>query len=213
MYWNKFTREIVHKQNFVDPNMLVLLVGKSGSGKTTLEKELVNNFGFKSVKSYTTRPKRVANEENHQFVTKEEFDTLENKVAYTCFNGYEYCATKEQLDNATIYVIDPDGIEYLRQNYSRNFFIVYIDTDSKVCENRMRKRGDDYNVVKSRVFNDEIEFENFANVADVVINGNKGTQYVLEDFLNAYVLARLNNRINKLEKEVREWKKLNQRLP
>ena len=213
MYWNKFTREIVHKQNFVDPNMLVLLVGKSGSGKTTLEKELVNNFGFKSVKSYTTRPKRVANEENHQFVTKEEFDTLENKVAYTCFNGYEYCATKEQLDNATIYVIDPDGIEYLRQNYSRNFFVVYIDTDSKVCENRMHKRGDDYNVVKSRVFNDEIEFENFTNVADVVINGNNGTQYVLEDFLNAYVLARLNNRINKLEKEVREWKKLNQRLP
>ena len=213
MYWNKFTREIVHKQNFVDPNMLVLLVGKSGSGKTTLEKELVNNFGFKSVKSYTTRPKRVANEENHQFVTKEEFDAIENKVAYTCFNGYEYCATKEQLDNATIYVIDPDGIEYLRQNYSRNFFVVYIDTDSKVCENRMHKRGDDYNVVKSRVFNDEIEFENFTNVADVVINGNNGTQYVLEDFLNAYVLARLNNRINKLEKEVREWKKLNQRLP
>lgn len=213
MYWNKFTREIVHKQNFVDPNMLVLLVGKSGSGKTTLEKVLVNNFGFKSVKSYTTRPKRVANEENHQFVTKEEFDALENKVAYTCFNGYEYCATKEQLDNATIYVIDPDGIEYLRQNYSRNFFIVYIDTDSKVCENRMRKRGDDYNVLKSRVFNDEIEFENFTNVADAVINGNNGTQYVLEDFLNAYVLARLNNRINELEKEVREWKKLNQRLP
>lgn len=213
MYWNKFTREIVHKQNFVDPNMLVLLVGKSGSGKTTLEKELVNNFGFKSVKSYTTRPKRVANEENHQFVTKEEFDALENKVAYTCFNGYEYCATEEQLDNATIYVIDPDGIEYLRQNYSRNFFIVYIDTDSKVCENRMHERGDDYNVVKSRIFNDEIEFENFANVADVIINGNKGTQYVLEDFLNAYVLARLNNRINKLEKEVREWKKSNQRLP
>ena len=213
MYWNKFTREIVHKQNIVDPNMLVLLVGKSGSGKTTLEKELVNNFGFKSVKSYTTRPKRVANEENHQFVTKEEFDALENKVAYTCFNGYEYCATKEQLDNATIYVIDPDGIEYLRQNYSRNFFVVYIDTDNKICENRMHKRGDDYNVVKSRVFNDEIEFENFTNVADVVINGNNGTQYVLEDFLNAYVLARLNNRINKLEKEVREWKKLNQRLP
>lgn len=213
MYWNKFTKEIVSKQDIVDPNMLVLLVGKSGSGKTTLEKELVNNFGFKSVKSYTTRPKRVANEENHQFVTKEEFDALENKVAYTCFNGYEYCATKEQLDNATIYVIDPDGIEYLRQNYSRNFFIVYIDTDSKVCENRMRKRGDDYNVLKSRVFNDEIEFENFTNVADAVINGNNGTQYVLEDFLNAYVLARLNNRINELEKEVREWKKLNQRLP
>ena len=213
MYWNKFTREIVHKQNFVDPNMLVLLVGKSGSGKTTLEKELVNNFGFKSVKSYTTRPKRVTNEENHQFVTKEEFDALENKVAYTCFNGYEYCATKEQLDNATIYVIEPDGIEYLRQNYSRNFFIVYIDTDNNVCENRMHKRGDDYNVVKSRIFNDEIEFENFANIADVVINGNKGTQYVLEDFLNAYVLARLNNRINKLENEVRKWKKLNQRLP
>ena len=80
MYWNKFTREIVHKQNVIDPNMLVLLVGKSGSGKTTLEKELVNNFGFKSVKSYTTRPKRVANEENHQFVTKKNSTLLKIKL-------------------------------------------------------------------------------------------------------------------------------------
>lgn len=213
MYWNKFTKSVTQKQNFIDPNMLVLLVGKSGSGKTTLEKRLVDNFGFKSVKSYTTRPKRVANEENHQFITNEEFDALKNKVAYTRFNGYEYCATKEQLDNATLYVIDPDGIKYLRQNYSRNFFVVYIDADRNICEARMRERGDDYNVVKSRSYNDEIEFENFANIADVVINGNKEAQYVLEDFLNAYALARLNNRINELEREVREWKKLNQRLP
>lgn len=213
MYWNKFVQKITKKENLVDPNMLVLLVGKSGSGKTTLEQILTSEYGFDNVKSYTTRPKRVAREDNHQFVTKEEFDALENKVAYTRFNGYEYCATKEQLDNATIYVIDPDGIKYLRQNYSRNFFIVYLNVTKQSCWERMINRGEDYNIAKARIDNDESSFAGFENEADVVINGDNNILNVLNDFINAYAFARLNNRINELEKEVREWKKLNRRLP
>ena len=52
---------------------IYLIVGKSGSGKTTLVNEL-RKYGYTSVESYTTRPKRFKNETGHTFITEEEFD-------------------------------------------------------------------------------------------------------------------------------------------
>ena len=207
--WN----EILRMKNLIDPNILVLLVGRSGSGKTTLEKMLVE-IGFKSVKSYTTRPKRTEDEDNHTFVSKEEFDALENKIAYTNFNGYEYCATKEQLDNATVYVIDPAGVEYLKQSgYDRELFIVYLETWGSTCMARMLDRGDDYDKAKQRIANDEREFALFGDKADVKINANKDSASVHDKFLDIYGMMRLCRKIDELESEVEIWKNLSQRLP
>lgn len=207
--WN----EILRMKNLIDPNILVLLVGRSGSGKTTLEKMLVE-IGFKSVKSYTTRPKRTEDEDNHTFVSKEEFDALENKIAYTNFNGYEYCATKEQLDNATVYVIDPAGVEYLKQSgYDRELFIVYLETWGSTCMARMLDRGDDYDKAKQRIANDEREFALFGDKADVKINANKDSASVHDKFLDIYGMMRLCRRIDELESGVEIWKNLSQRLP
>lgn len=207
--WNEISR----MKNLIDPNILVLLVGRSGSGKTTLEKMLVE-IGFKSVKSYTTRPKRTEDEDNHTFVSKEEFDALENKIAYTNFNGYEYCATKEQLDNATVYVIDPAGVEYLKQSgYDRELFIVYLETWGSTCMAHMLDRGDDYDKAKQRIANDEREFALFGDKADVKINANKDYMMVFDKFLDIYGMMRLCRRIDELESEVEKWKNLAQRLP
>lgn len=207
--WN----EVLRMRNLIDPNILVLLVGKSGSGKTTLEKMLVE-VGFKSVKSYTTRPKRTKDEDNHTFVSKEEFDALENKIAYTNFNGYEYCATKEQLDEATVYVIDPAGVEYLKQSgYDRELFIIYLETRGSTCMARMLDRGDDYGKAKQRVANDEKEFALFGDKADVKLNANKDYMMVFDKFLDVYGMMRLCRRIDELESEVERWKNLSQRLP
>lgn len=207
--WN----EMLRIKNLIDPNILVLLVGKSGSGKTTLEKMLVE-IGFKSVKSYTTRPKRTEDEDSHTFVSKGEFDVLKNKVAYTNFNGYEYCATKEQLDNATVYVIDPAGVEYLKQSgYDRELFIVYLETWGSTCMARMLDRGDDYDKAKQRVANDEKEFALFESKADVKIDANKDCVSVYSKFLDIYGMMRLCCKIDELESEVEKWKSLAQRLP
>ena len=207
--WN----EMLRMKNLIDPNILVLLVGRSGSGKTTLEKMLVE-IGFKSVKSYTTRPKRTEDEDNHTFVSKEEFDALENKIAYTNFNGYEYCATKEQLDNATVYVIDPAGVEYLKQSgYDRELFIVYLETWGSTCMAHMLDRGDDYDKAKQRIANDEREFALFGDKADVKINANKDSASVHDKFLDIYGMMRLCRKIDELESEVEIWKNLSQRLP
>lgn len=198
----------------INHNLLVLLVGRSGSGKTELEKNLVNCAGFQGVKSYTTRPKRRLNEDSHIFVGKEEFDSLENKVAYTHFNGYEYCATKEQLDEAQIYVIDPDGVEYLKNCYNgKKFVIVYLDADSDTCWERMIGRGDDYYTIHSRLWNDNDVFAKFKEKADFTINANQSAEEVFQDFLNLYKLIYMNDLIDEMGKEVKLWKESSQRLP
>lgn len=142
---------------------IVLIVGESGSGKSTICDELTKSYGLKQVKSYTTRPRRSADEDGHTFVNDEEFDKLENMCAFTLFNGYRYCATSEQVDNADLYVIDPKGVEYFMNHYDGKKIpmVIYIDVDKKTRRERMRKRGDEQNKVDKRIKHDE---ESFGNV-------------------------------------------------
>lgn len=187
----------------IDPNILILIVGKSGSGKSTLQNILVRKYGFKDVQSYTTRPKRFDNETGHIFVTKEEFDALENKVAYTEFNGYEYCATKEQLDKSNIYIIDPKGIEILKQNYDGKFlFIVYLNADENTCRERMIFRGDDKEKVEERIEHDREAFRNVTY--DCNLDASCIMSNMLESFYNVYNYAKFNVRLCLLEDELEE---------
>ena len=109
---------------------LHLFVGPSASGKTTVANEL-EKLGYKQVKSYTTREPRSEEESGHIFVSKEEFDALENMIAYTEYDGNFYCSTKEQLDEANIYVVDVPGVQTLIENYTseRLINIWYFDAD------------------------------------------------------------------------------------
>lgn len=107
---------------------IILLCGKSGSGKTTIADFLEKYDDLKVLQSYTTRPKRTPTETGHTFISDEDFNYLINICAYGEFGGYRYCATKEQIDNSDIYVIDAQGIEFFRKNYhgSRKPIVVYI---------------------------------------------------------------------------------------
>lgn len=150
---------------------LHLFVGPSASGKTTVANALESlkgyfpmvdgSFGhvnlFKQVRSYTTRPPRYENEDGHVFITDEEFDKLTNIVAYTTYNGYKYCTTKEQLDEVNIYVVDVDGVHTLLENYTTNrpIQIWYFDASIITRINRMLDRHDSDNAIVSRLLNDE----------------------------------------------------------
>ena len=151
---------------------IVLIVGESGSGKSTICDELTKSYGLKQVKSYTTRPRRSANEDGHTFISNDEFSKLENVCAYTYFDNHHYCATKEQVDNADLYIIDPYGIRYFIDKYNGRKIpmVVYIHADNHIRRKRMEKRGDKRYKIQQRIVNDESSFANVDEYATYQYN-------------------------------------------
>ena len=141
---------------------IVLIVGESGSGKSTICDELTKRYGLKQVKSYTTRPRRSEDEDGHTFISDEEFKELEGICAYTYFDGYRYCATREQIDNSDLYIIDPRGIEYFIKEYNGRKIpmVVYIYADKRTRRKRMANRGGKEHKIRQRIAHDESAFAN-----------------------------------------------------
>lgn len=161
--------------NFSQLGYIVLLVGESGSGKTTVANFFENNCGMQQVKSYTTRPKRFPKEDNHTFVSESEFSKLRNLIAYTKFDGYEYCATAQQVDDSDLYVIDPAGVHYFYSKYTGDKipFVVYLSVPEEVRTERMLKRGDSMDSVQQRIQNDDESFKSAHKIAHLVVDGTK----------------------------------------
>lgn len=150
---------------------IYLVVAPSGAGKTLITETLEHDYGYKSIQSYTTRPKRSPDETGHTFVTDAEFDKLTDMVAYTEFCGNRYCATKEQVEANDLYVIDPKGVEYFKEKYNGNkgIKIIFIRSDLSARYERMCGRytnnGDDRmsaaDKALTRVANDAKEFYSY----------------------------------------------------
>ena len=159
---------------------IILLVGKSGTGKTTIAERCEELYGLRQIQSYTTRPRRTPDETGHIFASERMFHSLKDLVAYTKFNGYEYCATAQQVEENDIYVIDPKGVEYFREHYhgSKQPVIVYIIVskddfkDFSSRYERMKKRGNTIDEAIERVVFDNREFAGFEEKADYVF-GNE----------------------------------------
>lgn len=147
-------------------NPLFLFVGRSASGKTTIANMIEKQYEYNQLSSYTTRPKRFDEETGHVFITDDEFDRLQDIIAYTEYNKYRYCATKDQIDNSSIYVIDVPGVETLLQKYQsdRPIVVVYFDTNIRTRIDRMIDRHDSDMEIVSRLYNDEeFDWENKLN--------------------------------------------------
>ena len=167
---------------------LFLFVGPSGSGKTTAAEHMESTLGYKSVQSYTTRFPRYENETGHIFVSNEEFDKLQNLVAYTEYNGHRYCATSEQVDEADVYVIDVPGVKVFLDKYKTNrpIYVIYFEVDIHIRIERMINRHDHDAAIVSRIYKDT-EY-NWANkLSDIIYKHkiNTNTRNVYFHTINA----------------------------
>ena len=157
------------------------MVGESGSGKTTVSKKLEEE-GCNIIHSYTTRDKRTQNEWGHIFVNKfEKEKDAEDIIAYTYYNGNHYWAVKSQYQNKgkSIYVIDVDGINYLRKKVTdAAVLVIYLQADKITRFKRMALERGPINAYK-RIKNDLNDF----NIVpcDYKINANQGIKKVLKN--------------------------------
>lgn len=138
------------------PNAKVLLVGKSGSGKNTVQDYLVRKYGLKPLLSYTTREKRFPEENTHTFITLQEYEDFNpvDFIAYTFYNGNHYFATKKQFEEADIYIIDLDGVEYISKlnlELETPYVVIYLDVPEEIRRQRMEARNDDETAIEERL--------------------------------------------------------------
>ena len=159
---------VYRKDGGMEGKPIVLIVGESGSGKSTICNYLSETYGLKELKSYTTRPKRNENDTSHTFVSQTEFNTVaKDAVAYTRFDGYEYCASVQQVDESDLYVIDMDGVRTLLECYKgkRVPYVVYIKTDGLDRVENMIRRGDNWSDAMRRVEHDKAAFKDVNDYA------------------------------------------------
>ena len=144
-------------------HVLLCVMAESSAGKDTLVNKLCEITGYQQIISYTTRPRRTNEGDTHIFVTDQDYQEMFEAgqvAAYTEINGYKYWSTIDQLYLMDIYVIDPFGVETLKQLNLPNLKIitVYINVPEEIRKQRAKSRGDDMNVYRSRSLSERQQF-------------------------------------------------------
>lgn len=160
---------------------LICVLGETGSGKDTIVNEAINQslFDIKKVCSYADRPMRAGetNGVEHYFISTEEFDKLKEThkddiLAYTRiknpnqigYDGYQYMALSDELENSHIYIIDYNGLKFLKEKYSDKIDIVTVYIYASFFTRLKRakaKRSDFKTEFKKRVKAEKEQFKEF----------------------------------------------------
>ena len=124
-------------------NIKVLIVGRTATGKDRLANELKGR-GMTLLKSYTTRPKRSADEDTHTFITNEEYEKMDKDTiaAYTEINGNKYFATKDDVLNCDVYIIDVNGLRQISESMPDTpIIVVHMTANEEERKKRFIKRS------------------------------------------------------------------------
>lgn len=142
---------------------IILLVGESNSGKDSIA-YLLEKDGYTILKSYTTRRKRNEEGNTHRFIRPEDVKLYqEDIIAYTKIGQYEYFSTKQQLVESDIYIIDPNGVDYMKEKAKDiKFITIYINVSNAERLNRaINIRKDDIEEVEKRFSAEKKQFDDF----------------------------------------------------
>lgn len=186
---------------------IITVAGRTAAGKSLIAKKLADKLGLKVLQSYTTRqprPDEIADPEHsdHIFISDEEFDKLTDIAAETEINGVRYCTTMEKLNECDFYVIDPEGINYLKDKHGSDFRIVqfYIYTDEEIRKERFKKRGknavdfDNRNTAEDEQFKAYEDYHKY----DIIIYNNRTIDEAVE-MMSAYVSIVMEDRLKEIE--------------
>lgn len=160
--------------------MLLLLVGRIGVGKTAIANELVNNFGYKKVVTYTTRPKRKGEVDGKDYIFVSETSFFAGKndnqfletTSYKVANGETwYYGTPKYFDDSDkkVLIVNPTGLKAIKKAFPHSL-VIEVQADKATVLERLQKRGDDFEEVHRRMKQDDIDFCNIDVLTDRTIS-------------------------------------------
>ncbi len=96
---------------------------------------------------------------------------MQNICAFVNYNEHRYCATSQQVDQADLYIIDPEGVEFFKKNYNgyKTVYVIGIKVPGFIAKHRMKKRGDSRQEIKKRMEKDKVHFASLPSVSDIVV--------------------------------------------
>ena len=172
--------------------MFVTISGISGAGKTTLINFALSNYNnFEYPRCITTREKRSNDSESRYiFATTDEFEKYISQgglLEYQVYRNNYYGTLRNSYDeiinkgNVTITDMGYNGITCLKRNLDTVLNIL-VDVDLDLVVDRMIRRGDSIESIKSRLKNISEERETLSKIADIVLPNNKDVKSMTQNF-------------------------------
>jgi len=147
--------------------MKLILVGKAASGKDYLKKK-IENKGFKSGISYTTRQPRQNEKEgeDYYFVSEERFDQIIESgemLEWMEFNNWKYGLSIEEFEKADVMIMSKDGLDMLPKAYRDRCLVIYLDISRMTRVQRLNDRNDINDSIWRRMSTDDEQFDKFSD--------------------------------------------------
>lgn len=159
---------------FLERPKILCIIGESGTGKSMVAEHIEKELDVIMIKSHTTRPPRYDGENTHTFHDSFDHFYKEDMIAYTKWEGYEYCCLHSDVNPLNTYVIDESGYSMLKTKYGYRYNIrsIRIHRDEQL---RVESVG------LERVQRDEGKFRLYSGDFDCVIENNSTKEYVLSE--------------------------------
>lgn len=185
---------------------MLIILGKTASGKNTIVNELVKNYGFKQLVTYTTRPKRKGEIEGvtYHYISLEEFKKKDREGFFAESNYFcpasggewAYGTSLEDFkkaDDKTVLITNPRGYYSLLSNIGLGHDCsIYIMAKEDILLDRLEERGDSFLEAQRRIVSDREDFEDVEDYVDFWI-ANDG-MFSIEE-----IAAAINRRIENKE--------------
>jgi guanylate kinase len=142
----------------------IILVGHAASGKDYLADTFVER-GFRKDISMTTRLIREGEVDGltYHYVSKEQFmmGIANNKFyEYVEFNGWMYGTSKDDWENADVFIMTPSGVASIKPEDRDDCTVVFIEIPEHIRRERMDLRSDS-DKTERRIKADKKDFKGF----------------------------------------------------
>lgn len=171
---------------------MLILMGRSCTGKDSIFKELIKNYDYNGIITYTNRPMRIGEVQDvdYHFISTEEFlkrnidnKFLESRYYYTKEGMWFYGSDLEDLKNSNynnIIIMTPDGAKKVFDAKIK-CTIILIDVDDDEILKRQIIRGDEPSEAKRRFETDKRDFKDSHNISDFIVLNDKDIKEVAKE--------------------------------